>query len=218
MKSYLSLIQQKFIFFSFFLLYVIISLTITFNDTKINCFIRLNALHFKGLDNFFIVITYLGDGFLSIVFALLVIFVGRKYRLGIQLLLAYLISGLVAQLIKHFTLAPRPMTILNNVTYHCFIDGITHSGWNSFPSGHTTSIFAMVTILILFLKSSTASFLLLLVAILVGYSRIYLGQHFLEDVIAGSLIGVITGYFTYCFTYKKQWPLSRFGVKWSQPS
>jgi membrane-associated phospholipid phosphatase len=64
---------------------------------------------------------------------------------------------------------------------------------NSFPSGHSTTCFAIFTSLALFFwKNQKLQFVLSICAILFSLTRVYLSQHFLEDVIAGSLIGTIT--------------------------
>jgi membrane-associated phospholipid phosphatase len=64
-------------------------------------------------------------------------------------------------------------------------------GNTSFPSGHTMAGFALFMYLAFCVKSNTIKFLFLTIAILVGISRMYLLQHFLEDVFFGSLWGVI---------------------------
>jgi undecaprenyl-diphosphatase len=66
-------------------------------------------------------------------------------------------------------------------------------GYSSFPSGHTASAFAMATIFALYLKRNYLSISLLLTAFLIGYSRIYLGHHFLVDVLVGAIIGIACG-------------------------
>jgi membrane-associated phospholipid phosphatase len=212
MKLYLDLVKQNLLFFVLFVFLVTAASGISITHTKINCFIELNTLHNHLLDVFFITVTYLGDGSVIILISAIIILLWRQYRLGVQLLLAYMVSGILVQLLKHFFTAPRPKTIISDLNYHYFISGITHSGWNSFPSGHTTSIFAIVTVLTLFFKNSGACLLLLITALLVGYSRIYLGQHFLEDVIAGSILGVTTGLFVYCITLNKEWPFRGFNL------
>jgi membrane-associated phospholipid phosphatase len=64
----------------------------------------------------------------------------------------------------------------------------------SFPSGHTTSVFAFMAFLSIITKNKLFSILYLLMAIFAAYSRMYLAQHFLEDVITGSIIGVVTAF------------------------
>jgi membrane-associated phospholipid phosphatase len=91
---------------------------------------------------------------------------------------------------KELTHAPRPRTFLQPDQYHYFIDGVTGGGWASFPSGHTTTAFAIATIMALHARKQWMAILYLVLAICVGYSRIYLGQHFPQDVLAGSIIGV----------------------------
>ncbi len=76
------------------------------------------------------------------------------------------------------------------------------SGATSFPSGHTISAFALYGLLA-YLLSNKWQIPLLSIAVLVGISRMYLGQHFLEDVLAGAIIGLFWAslvYFFYDFT------------------
>lgn len=76
------------------------------------------------------------------------------------------------------------------------VDGIRPlTGLTSFPSGHTMSAFALICFLIyLFPLKKIWVYPLLLLAILVGLSRLYLVMHFLRDVITGSMIGVGIGF------------------------
>jgi len=61
---------------------------------------------------------------------------------------------------------------------------------HSFPSGHTITAFAFFLALAFFTKRPAIHFLYFLLAVLVGYSRVYLSQHFAIDVLAGSFVGV----------------------------
>jgi membrane-associated phospholipid phosphatase len=69
------------------------------------------------------------------------------------------------------------------------------SGNSSFPSGHTLLAFALYTAFCFYFQSHKWAFLWLIPAILVGISRMYLGQHFLEDVVFGGILGVLWALF-----------------------
>jgi undecaprenyl-diphosphatase len=65
---------------------------------------------------------------------------------------------------------------------------IPHS--HSFPSGHTAMSFAAATVLTALVPRAAPAFVVLALAI--GYSRIYVGVHWPLDVIAGAVLGVAT--------------------------
>jgi undecaprenyl-diphosphatase len=66
---------------------------------------------------------------------------------------------------------------------------VPHSG--SFPSGHTTTSFACATVLSVFVPRAAPGFYLLALAI--GFSRIYVGVHWPFDVLGGIVLGVAIG-------------------------
>jgi len=169
-------------------------------------FFRLNTIHTLYLDTLFENYTLLGDGVTSIVIFLVLLLVD-KVALAMQVLTVYLFSGIISQVLKKLFHAPRPMAIIHNTEYPYFIDGVTHGGMTSFPSGHTTSVFALATILALNTKDKRLSLIYLVTAIITGYSRIYLGQHFLADVVAGALIGVFSALLVY-------WYLRQVKIEW----
>lgn len=72
------------------------------------------------------------------------------------------------------------------------VDGVDlHFGATSFPSGHTMSAFALFALLALLIPFKRLPALgLFLIALLVGMARIYLVQHFMKDVYAGSIFGL----------------------------
>lgn len=109
-----------------------------------------------------------------------------------MVLVSYALSGLIAQVLKYYIVEPRPAILLKDSGYRYFIDDVTLHNLHAFPSGHTASAFALATVLAFALRNNKYSILLLLGAILVGYSRIYLAEHFLDDVLAGALIGVVS--------------------------
>ena len=121
-------------------------------------------------------------------------------------------SALSTQVLKHIINAPRPLTWfgINMPDVELpLVEGVRMNSWFSFPSGHTTSFFALAFVVsILFTKSqeprdkrisTIVQITLFILAAIGGYSRIYLSQHFTLDVYAGILVGTLI---TSCF-YKK---------------
>jgi len=171
----------------FFLAGLIFLLT----EGKAATFRYLNPYHYTLLDEFFIRFTWLGDGLFAVgVIALLLIL--RRWGQACQVLSAFLLSALLAQILKNVFSMPRPREFFLPGEYLYFIPGITLNGHASFPSGHSTSIFALATMLAIFEPNKRLNIFYVLVAVAVGYSRIYLGQHFLTDVLMGSFLGVMT--------------------------
>ncbi len=178
-KVYLISFLLVFVGFTFFLAYY----------GKAKSFILLNPYHTKWLDLFFSKFTFLGDGLFVVILAVILFFTLKTQRLSILILISYIVSGLLAQLLKHSFNAPRPKVFFNTNTYQHFIDGVSIANRESFPSGHTTSAFALAYILAYSTYKKSFQIILLLLAIAAGYSRIYLGQHFLTDVLFGAFLG-----------------------------
>ena len=68
---------------------------------------------------------------------------------------------------------------------------------NSYPSGHTSIAFALATSLALTSQKCCIAFPAYLWAVSVGYSRLYLGQHYPSDVLAGALVGTASAFATH---------------------
>jgi membrane-associated phospholipid phosphatase len=104
------------------------------------------------------------------------------------------ISGGTAQLLKRFVFsdALRPSAFMVDSDLH-FVEGVQLHAHHSFPSGHTTAAFAFFGFAALFLsrRNPLLQVTFAVSAALVGYSRMYLSQHFLEDVVVGMAIGTI---------------------------
>ncbi len=133
---------------------------------------------------------------------------------------AMILSALTTQLFKHIVNAPRPLTWFG--AHHPDIElplaeGVRMNYWLSFPSGHTTSFFALAFVASILLTrnprfSRTTSYilqiLLFLAAALGGYSRIYLSQHFALDVFAGVVVGTLITlvcYVVFCRFEGQKW-------------
>jgi membrane-associated phospholipid phosphatase len=207
MKSLKAILISNRNYFICYLFFFTVGLIFLLSVGKATSFIELNPFHRSVLDTFFVDVTFLGDGRFAIIICLIYLLL-RRWSCACQLIAAFLISALVAQILKNIFSMPRPKQFFPAGQYSYFIDGVTHIGFASFPSGHSTSVFAMATLLAIFDGNKRGNILYLLVAVAVGYSRIYLGQHFLVDVLVGSVIGVATAMLIHLFFLSK-WPFRR---------
>ncbi|MBO4454697.1 MAG: phosphatase PAP2 family protein [Paludibacteraceae bacterium] len=133
-------------------------------------------------------------------------------------------SELTTQIIKHIVGAPRPLTwFAENMpdVQLPLVEGVRMNYWLSFPSGHTTSFFALFFALAILVGKKSATLqqeypntrlplglglvltmfiipaTLFILAVLGGYSRIYLSQHFPEDVFGGMCVGLLISIICY---------------------
>jgi len=156
-------------------------------------FLSPDTYHPFYLNVFFINYTFMGDGFFALCLVASMIWYFKKRKPGFALLYSFLISGLAVQLIKNLVNLSAPKLYFEAGTYLNFINSVTLDGHSGFPSGHTATAFAIATVLALMMKNRKLQLLILMAAALVGYSRIYLAQHFLTDVIVGALSGTASG-------------------------
>ncbi|MDP9040572.1 MAG: phosphatase PAP2 family protein [Bacteroidota bacterium] len=173
---------------------------------KSDGFLLINQFHCKIFDNFFILFTNLGDGLFAIAIMLFML-IRRRIGWSLQIAVSFLITGLIVQVVKQMFHMPRPQLYFPSHTIH-LIHGITGTGHSSFPSGHTATIFALVTLLAFYFPGRKQAILFILLAVLTGFSRIYLSQHFPVDVLVGSAIGVMVSTLTFLWV-----PLESFKKK-----
>jgi membrane-associated phospholipid phosphatase len=93
----------------------------------------------------------------------------------------------------------RPGVFLDQMPDLHLVPGVELYHHFSFPSGHTATAFTILLLTGLITKKRWVSFILVWLACIAGFSRVYLSQHFLEDVLAGSLIGLFSALFFYWY-------------------
>jgi len=197
-----------------FSIFLLIGAFLLLVNSKTDLHLFINSFHNRYLDIFFYYTTYLGDGLTAVLTVIILLTV--KYRYALIVGLSYAVSSVFTQLLKQtlFEDVVRPKKFFEGIHDLYFVPGTENHLYNSFPSGHATTAFALYFSLALIVKNNTLKFLLFVVALLVGFSRIYLSQHFLSDVYAGSLIGVFVTFISYWIIQKSkaQW-LERSLVK-----
>jgi undecaprenyl-diphosphatase len=162
-------------------------------------FVLMNLLNgpISGFDPFFILVSKSSAGIsISVAVVLLVSQLYKEHSIknlsGIYACCSIAIAALGTYLIKQLLQRVRP-----NVAYPDFIFEKEHlSGW-SFPSGHSSGVFAIAFYLCLIFPRWYVVLPAFTYAIMVAYSRIYLGVHYPSDVMAGALLGLVTTYLVF---------------------
>ncbi len=142
-------------------------------------------------DVLFRYLTHLGDGAMFAVVIVVLSFI--KFRWALMELAAALMTLLLVFVTKQllFNGMPRPLKYFENSETLHLVEGVKMHSMNSFPSGHTITAFAIFMILVLISRSNLLKTLWVVLAILAGFSRVYLSQHFMGDVLSGAIMGIL---------------------------
>jgi len=141
--------------------------------------------------------TYLGSG-LSVVIPLIIIalWLVKKREYIIPLALGSLVALVLGYGLKVAVARPRPYESLG------FTPLVSHFSSKSFPSLHASMSFSVLPVLVRVF--SGLRWLWIAVILLISFSRVYLGVHYLSDVIAGAMIGYAASDF-FMSSMKQKW-------------
>ena len=162
----------------------------TFNmwESNIVLFVQEN-LRFGFLDPIMKFITSLGEGIVPIALCILFLFFKKTRKVGITAGLSLAMEAILINLtIKKLVGRTRPYVVNEAIEY------ITkRPSDNSFPSGHTGCMFAVASVLF-YMMPKKVGIPAMIVASLVGISRLYVGVHYPTDIIGGFIVGMFTGF------------------------
>lgn len=120
---------------------------------------------------------------------LLMWFFGKEYTKTTVVYSA--ISGaagiIINVIISKIYFEPRPF-----VTYDDINVLVEHASDASFPSDHTTGAIALAFAIAL--RNKKIGVVMMIFALLTGFSRIYIGNHYPGDVLAGIVVGIVTAF------------------------
>jgi membrane-associated phospholipid phosphatase len=199
------MIQKTRPFLILWLLFLLTGAVLLASFTKAQMLLAINQHHFAFFDWLMPYWTLFGEGWTAIIIVIGLIIYGSKIsgksqavRFGWIGILVFAIPSLLSMFLKQefFNREPRPVTYFAStpeLLHH--VPGVELWTYNSFPSGHTITAFS-IPILLMYLvirdKRWAWATGLFIWALSVGYSRMYLAEHFFKDVYGGSIIGVVS--------------------------
>lgn len=187
-------------FFVAYIIFLITGFYFAATIPKGNEVLWLNERHNNFLDAFFYYTTSIGNGLFYGVIIIALLWKNVSY--GLLASICFTSTGLSIQFLKKFVFPDmvRPKLYLQDYDLH-FVEGVKVLANHSFPSGHSATAFSMFLLLALLFRKPLYGMFFCVIAIIAGMSRVYLLQHFLLDVLVGSVIGVAVTYFIYSVWY-----------------
>jgi membrane-associated phospholipid phosphatase len=191
--------------------FVTAACVVFFATNKGDLVLYLQTLHSATLDFLFANITKLGEE-VGLIPALCVLMlrlplpIKEKGAVLFKIVLCLIGMFLVVVLFKQYVFDfNRPLAYFEERGISILqVEGVKLNSYHSFPSGHTaTAVFGWYLMFQLMLPNTKWRNLWVIVALLVGLSRIYLGQHFLQDVWFGALIGFAWAFFAHQWILRK---------------
>ena len=153
--------------------------------------VALNSGHTQLGDQLLPVFTELANGWVPVILALVLL--RKSWRTFLMMGLGTGLSAIAVQLLKHLVFAgyDRPAMFLEEMPGLQLVAGMDLHHHFSFPSGHSTAAFSMCLALAVVIGNRAAAIGLAVLAALLALSRVYLSQHFTEDILAGALVGTV---------------------------
>ncbi|GMR09220.1 MAG: phosphatase PAP2 family protein [Anaerolineae bacterium] len=145
--------------------------------------VAIQTIRSPALDAFFRGVTFLGDAEFYLLLAPIIIWC-VNYRLGARLGILLLLSSSINAAFKNTFMQPRPCEPRPEIC-------IDQAEGYGIPSGHAQNAIVFWGVIAHWVEKSWAWATAILLMLLIGLSRIYLGVHFPTDVFAGWAIGIV---------------------------
>ena len=199
MKKLLDTWRENRVYFITYLIFLLAGLGIILLTNKGDAVLWFNARHSEAFDLFFSFWTKMGEEWPFIIAGIFMVFYQVRHAMYMMLLGG--MTMLVSFILKLFFAHPRPAKFFSDQGIYQELNKVefiqVSHGFTSFPSGHTMAAFAIFTFLACNTRSAVLKLILLGSAILVAVSRMYLLQHFLQDVCLGSVCGIVIALIVY---------------------
>lgn len=166
--------------------------------------LAINAMHSTFLDSFMWFLS--GSYILLLLIPFIFYFLFKEYRskqllwiLAVVVLTVILTDQLSVHAFKEVFQRYRPshnLLLKSQLHLHEYPDGSFYGGGKfGFVSSHAANYFGILTIISSLIRQGWVKIILLTIALLVIYSRVYLGVHYVSDVLCGALLGFVLAQF-----------------------
>jgi len=196
------LCKENAVFLLIYFIFLVVGVFLVLCKSKSTIHLSINEFHTPLFDLLFKTITWLGSGWMVLILLIILLFI--NYRHSLVFLVSNLLITLVVQVGKHllFPHTLRPVEWFKENANLYLVPGVSVHSFHSFPSGHAATAFGLFFMLCLLTPRHFIKGLWVSLALLTAFSRVYLSQHFLIDIIGGSLIGLFITFFTYYYFSK----------------
>lgn len=188
-----AVVKSNKVFLALFVFFWLVLVVARLNVGKGSFLLLISDYRSANLNQFFGIVTQFSEELVFIILTAGFLFI--RFMSSMLIGLSGIFSMISSSILKTIFGFPRPYAYfeeLGRAAEYQVIEGIEpYTAFSSFPSGHTMAAFALFGILSFMSKKNWQKVMFLFIAVLVGFSRIYLGHHFLEDVLMGSALGLI---------------------------
>jgi len=163
---------------------LVLLLIIQLGGLNRSIFLLFNGLAHSFPDKFWALLSLIGNGL--IVFVVLTPWIHKNPGFVWSVFIASILFLIFGQGMKHLLDWPRPPAVLDPDEFHIIGPALKR---NAFPSGHAAQIFILGGVFCLTTAKKWLRLILVLFAAMVAFSRVAVGVHWPQDIVAGALMG-----------------------------
>ncbi len=180
-------------------------MTVDVMQWGLNIIQGVQEIQLPFITRFFQLVTLLGEEVFYLFFFPFLLWC-INFQLGIRVGVLFLVSVYFNSLLKWIFQQPRPFDFLPALQ-------LSYAEGFGFPSGHAQSSILVWFSIANFIQKKFFWFFALLLTLIIGFSRIYLGVHFPHDVAGGWLAGWVI-FYSYHFLLLPRWkPVRKYALE-----